>query len=101
MTPKDPGPHLVDHHRARSASSPDELLALSRLPLGETGTICGVTLEGTLRSFVARFGFVDGAIVSAVRRVPLGGLRVYRVGQAEIALRPEMAEKVLVIRKTA
>jgi len=100
MTPKDSGPDRANNHTAPSASSLDQLLSLSRLPLGETGTICGVTLEGTLRSFVARFGFVDGAIVSAIRRVPLGGLRVYRVGQAEIALRPEMAEKVLVIRKT-
>jgi len=101
MTPKDPGSDRADNHAAPSASFPDELLTLSRLPLGETGTICGVTLEGTLRSFVARFGFVDGAIVSAIRRVPLGGLRVYRIGQAEIALRPEMAEQVLVLRKTA
>jgi len=74
-------------------------VALSQLVPGETGTIQIVTLDDSLRRFAARFGFVDGATVSVVRRVPLGGLRVYRIGQAEIALRPEMAEKVLVVRK--
>jgi Fe2+ transport system protein FeoA len=71
---------------------------LSDLSIGETGTVHEIHLDGKLRSYVTRFGFVEGAVVSVIRQVPLGSLRVYRIGQAEIALRPETAEKILVTR---
>lgn len=71
---------------------------LSDLSVGETGTIQEIHLEGKLRSYVTRFGFVEGAVVSVIRQVPLGSLRVYRIGQAEIALRPETAEQIRVTR---
>ncbi|HUL33128.1 MAG TPA: FeoA family protein [Candidatus Eisenbacteria bacterium] len=73
---------------------------MSYLSLGEAGTVRQVCLEGTLRCYLARFGFIEGAVIRVIRRVPLGGLRVYRIGQAEIALRPEMAETILVLRHT-
>lgn len=72
--------------------------SLSDLSIGETGTVQGIHLEGKLRSYVTRFGFVEGAVVSVIRQVPLGSLRVYRIGQAEIALRPETAEQIRVTR---
>ena len=49
---------------------------------------------------MTRFGFVDGVMVSVTRRVPLGNLSVYRIGQAEIALRPETAREIMVVRKS-
>lgn len=72
--------------------------SLSDLSIGETGTVQEIHLEGKLRSYVTRFGFVEGAVVSVIRQVPLGSLRVYRIGQAEIALRPETAEQIRVTR---
>lgn len=78
---------------------PKDFCALCDLPIGQSGTVLDVALEGKLRGFVTRFGFIEDAIVTVVRRVPLGGLRIYRVGQAEVALRPETADKILVKRK--
>jgi Fe2+ transport system protein FeoA len=72
--------------------------SLSDLSVGETGTVQEIHLEGKLRSYVTRFGFVEGTAVSVIRQVPLGSLRVYRIGQAEIALRPETAEQIRVTR---
>lgn len=72
------------------------VLELADLPVGETGTVESIQLEGKLRSYVMRFGLVEGAQVLVVRRVPLGSLRVYRVGQSEVALRPETAKQILV-----
>jgi Fe2+ transport system protein FeoA len=72
--------------------------SLSDLSVGETATVRDIHLEGKLRSYVTRFGFVEGAVVSVIRQVPLGSLRVYRIGQAEIALRPETAEQIRVTR---
>jgi Fe2+ transport system protein FeoA len=56
-------------------------------------------LEGKLRDYVMRFGFVPGAVISVFRKVPLSGLRIYQVGQSQIALRPETAEAIMVTRK--
>jgi len=75
------------------------LLPLSELELGESGRVDSVNLEGKLRDYVSRFGFVDGALVSVVHRVPLGNLSVYRIGHTDIALRPETACEILVVRE--
>jgi len=82
----------VSHRNLTPGSS------LSDLSVGETGTVQEIHLEGKLRSYVTRFGFVEGAVVSVIRQVPLGSLRVYRIGQAEIALRPETAAQIRVMR---
>ncbi len=73
-----------------------EQAKLSSIPVGEAGIISDLSLEGTIRNYVMRYGLVPGAVVLVVRNVPLGGLRIYRVGQSEIALRPETAEHILV-----
>ena len=69
---------------------------LSDLPLGETAVVREIRLEGKLRGYVMRFGLVEETVVTAVRRVPLGNLRVYRIGQSEISLRPETARQIVV-----
>jgi len=69
---------------------------LSNLSVGETAVVQRITLQGKLRNYVMRFGLVEGAQVYVVRRVPLGSLRVYRIGQTEIALRPETARQIVV-----
>ena len=72
---------------------------LSDLEVGERGVIRELRLPEKLRHYVTRFGFVDGAAVTVARRVPLGDLTVYRIGQAEVALRPETANEILVVRQ--
>ena len=79
---------------------PNAVRRLSDLSVGERGVIQELNLPEKLRNYVTRFGFIDGAVVSVVRRVPLGNLSVYRVGQAEVTLRPETADDILVVRKS-
>jgi Fe2+ transport system protein FeoA len=71
---------------------------LSDLSLGEVGTVQSIRLQGKLRNYIMRFGVVEGVRILVVRRVPLGQLRVYRIGQSEIALRPETAQQIMVTR---
>ena len=71
---------------------------LSKIPVGETAVILDLKLEGKLRDYVMRFGFVPGANIAVLRKVPLSGMRVYQVGQSQIALRPETADAIIVRR---
>lgn len=78
-----------------------EQLGLSKIAVGETVVLLGLQLEGKLRDYVMRFGFVPGASISVLRKVPLSGIRVYQVGQSQIALRPETADAIIVTRNDA
>jgi len=89
FTPTTPEPNCADAHETQT---------LSDFPVGETVIVQDIRLEGKLRSYVMRFGLVEGARISVVRRVPLGALRVYRIGQSEIALRPETAKQIVATR---
>lgn len=71
---------------------------LCDLALGETGTVHAIRLQGKLRNYVMRFGVVEGVRIQVVCRIPFGKLRVYRIGQSEIALRLETAQQVMVQR---
>lgn len=79
----------------------NEHVGLSKIPVGETVVILNLQLEGKLRNYVMRFGFVPGASIAVVRKVPLSGMRVYQVGQSQIALRPETADAIIVRRNSA
>ncbi len=76
-------------------------LGLSRIPIGETVVILDLQLQGKLRDYVMRFGFVPGASIAVLRKVPLSRMRVYQVGQSQIALRPETADAIVVRRNSA
>lgn len=88
--------HTVIFEHSRTDS--DHIRGLSNLALGETGTVQAIRLQGNLRNYVRRFGVVEGVRIQVVRRVPFGQLRVYRIGQSEIALRPETAQQIMVTR---
>ena len=85
---------IFEHRR----TDPHHIQGLSDLDLGEVGTVQTIRLQGKLRNYIMRFGLVEGVRVLVVRRVPLGQLRVYRIGQSEIALRPETAQQIMVTR---
>ena len=42
---------------------------LSKIPVGETAVILDLKLEGKLRDYVMRFGFVPGASIAVLRKV--------------------------------
>jgi Fe2+ transport system protein FeoA len=79
-------------------TAPHHTLGLADLPLGESGTVQAIRLQGKLRQYIMRFGLVEGIRIEVVRRVPFGDLRVYRIGQSEIALRPETSQQIMVTR---
>jgi len=90
FTPTAPGTSDDPSHR---------LQRLSDLRIGEAGVVERIDLEGKLRDYVTRFGFINGVVTKVIRRVPLGNLRVYRVGQSDIALRAETAREIMVVRE--
>lgn len=81
-----------------SRTDPRHIQGLSDLALGETATVQAIRLQGKLRNYVMRFGVVEGVRIQVLCCVPFGKLRVYRIGQSEIALRPETAQQIMVMR---
>lgn len=71
---------------------------LADLPLGTPATITG--LDADVDASTARrlfdLGFCAGTSVTALRRTPLGGPRIYRVGDYDLALRAAQARCILV-----
>ena len=92
-------PNFLSITAAPNQRHPNAVRCLSDLAVGECAVIQKMNLHERLSNYVTRFGFVEGAVVSVVRRVPLGNLSVYRIGQADVTLRPETANNILVLRK--
>ncbi len=84
---------MVDHRPPGTG----EHQRLSELPLGASATIAG--LEAHLDAATARrlfdLGFTRGTTVTPLRRTPLGGPRIYRIGDYELALRTAQARTIL------
>lgn len=72
---------------------PDGLRSLVDLTVGETAVLAGVCglAEPDSGRRLYDLGFAPGAPVSLVRTSPLGGPRVYRVADYEVALRASEA----------
>jgi ferrous iron transport protein A len=78
--------------------TPELLVALTDLAMGEAGTIDHIALPPGDQQFLMRIGFVPGAQVRFSRRAPLGDPSVYAVDGTEIALRAETANYIMVRR---
>lgn len=71
----------------------DDLRSLVDLAVGETAMlagVCGLADDDSARRLYD-LGFAPGAPVTPVRTSPLGGPRVYRVADYEVALRASEA----------
>lgn len=73
-----------------------EGIPLSKLPVGSSGQIVDLRLDGLLRRRVLDLGLVPGTSVECIRKSPTGDPVAYRVRGALIALRSENAKQITV-----
>ena len=69
---------------------------LDTLPDGEPSTIVGFDSDDVISRRLCDLGFLPGEPVVRLRRAPLGGPGMFRVGGVEIVLRAAEARRVLV-----
>ena len=79
------------------AGPPELKLNLAGVPLGAAARIEAVQVSGAGRERLHNHGFIEQNIVVPERDAPLGGARVYRVMNTLVALRRELAEKIVVV----
>lgn len=69
---------------------------LSDLPIGRTGMVLELQVEGINKRRLLDLGMIPGTRVTAVRRSPAGDPVAYRIRGAVIALRKEEAKLILI-----
>lgn len=69
---------------------------LSDLPPGASATVRSVLAAPALARRLGSLGFRPGAVVSCVRRAPLGDPSIYRLRSYDLALRRREADQILV-----
>ncbi len=72
--------------------------ALGSLGVGQSGTICAVLTEGSMRRRMQDLGLIRGARVDCVGVSPLGDPKAFRICGAVIALRRADADTVRLFR---
>ena len=75
---------------------PKDAIPLSKLPIGSSGKIADLKLDGLLRRRVLDLGMVPGTQVVCVRKSPAGDPIAYQVRGATIALRNENSKQITV-----
>jgi len=85
---------ILDAPPALTQSPPTTTLA--QLPLRHQATIRSLELPSDIADRLMALGFLPGNLVALVRKAPSGDPCVFRVDGAEIALRRETAEKILI-----
>ncbi len=71
-------------------------IALSELPLKSTCKINSLLAKGNTRRRLMDLGFIPGTIIESVISSPLGDPTAYCVRSSIIALRKEVANKIIV-----
>lgn len=74
-------------------------MKLSELKKGEKGVITQINGQGLLRKRLSEMGFIKGKTVEAVRYAPLGSPVVYKILNSEIAITPDIASQIEIIKK--
>lgn len=72
------------------------IIKLSQLPVGSSGMISEVHIDGILRRRLLDLGFVPNAKVQVVRKSAIGEPTAYLIRGTLIGLRKEDAEKISV-----
>lgn len=68
---------------------------LDELCRGEMGVLASIDLPADLAERLMVMGFLPGAVLSPAQSAPGGDPRVYRVDGAEVALRRETAQQLM------
>ena len=93
--------HIIPlaHGAARhvlAVPAPAQLVPLGSLPVASRAQVIELVGSGKLQRRMLSMGFVPGAEVTVIREAPLGDPRQYRVKKANIALRRNEANTLLV-----
>ena len=73
-----------------------ETRALADLPEGTSGLLDALELSPQLAEHLMNLGFIPGLEVTVARAGPGGDPRIYRVDGTEVALRRDLACRILV-----
>lgn len=76
----------------------NNLFTLKQLMPGDKAVIVNMNIDGVMRRRLLDLGFIKGALVTCVRRSPLGDPVAFDVSNTVIALR-ESESKKIVVRK--
>ena len=76
----------------------NNILALSALRPGETGTVHHLRHTGSMRRRLRDLGFIEGASVRCLGRSPGGDPAAYAVCGAVLALRDADSGQILVVK---
>jgi len=76
----------------------DDLIPLSKLPVGTLGKVKKLTSIGNSRRRMLDLGLIENTTVESLRKSPSGDPVAYQIRGAVIALREEEASKILVKR---
>ncbi|AYA75862.1 ferrous iron transport protein A [Bacillus sp. Y1] len=74
--------------------SESNILKLFDANIGDAVRITHLDINGVMRRRLLDLGFVPGAIVTVLRKSPLGDPIAFRVSQTTIALRKEESTKI-------
>jgi ferrous iron transport protein A len=72
------------------------ICSLTDLPEGKTGLLADFELSPAIAEHLMNLGFIPGLEVTVARSGPSGDPRVYRVDGTEVALRGDLARRILV-----
>ena len=74
----------------------DDKCTLNKLPINKTAVINSVKCDGTLKSRIMDFGFIEDAIVTPLFTSPFGDPTAFLIKNAIIALRYKDTKNIIV-----
>jgi len=76
-----------------------ETCSLADLPEGSTALLDDFEMSPQLAEHLMNLGFIPGIEVTVARAGPSGDPRIYRIDGTEIALRSDLARRIVVRRR--
>jgi ferrous iron transport protein A len=72
------------------------ITTLKLVPTGKTAIIQEITADHVEKERLESLGLISGVEIAVVRKSPLGRTRIYRCLNTLVALRNDLADKILV-----
>ena len=72
------------------------LMTLDLVTVGKTGIIREIKTDPVTKERVESLGLITGVEITIIRRSPLGSTRIYKCLNTLVAIRNDIADKILV-----
>jgi len=72
------------------------LMTLDLITVGKTGIIREIKTDPVTKERVESLGLITGVEITIIRRSPLGSIRIYKCLNTLVAIRNDIAGKILV-----